>query len=87
MATELGPDPILDARLDTAAGYLRRYATLAMSEPFKKLLEDCACAVDEAKARLGATLAPGWLCGACGAFNSDAKERLSACRCCGMARR
>lgn len=30
---------------------------------------------------------PGWSCGACGAFNGEAKERRSTCRVCDGARR
>jgi hypothetical protein len=31
--------------------------------------------------------APGWTCSACGCFVGELKERRSACRCCGLARR
>jgi len=30
-------------------------------------------------------LLPHWTCASCGAFNGEAKEKLSACRCCGTA--
>jgi hypothetical protein len=43
--------------------------------------------VAEARARLQAAMLPGWICKACGAFSGDCKERLSACRACGLARR
>lgn len=42
--------------------------------------------VAEARRRLRASMLPGWIC-CCGVFNGDAKERLSACRSCGLARR
>jgi hypothetical protein len=45
-----------------------------------------AASVEDARKRLKASMLPGWRCNACGAFNGDMKERLSACRCCGLAR-
>ena len=45
-----------------------------------------AAAVNEARRRLREPMQPGWTCSACGAFVGEAKERHSACRCCGLAR-
>jgi hypothetical protein len=42
--------------------------------------------VRECRRRLHEALLPGWMCSACKAFNGDVKEKLSACRCCGLAR-
>lgn len=46
-------------------------------------LEAQAGAVLAARAGI---LLPGWRCAACYAFNGSARERLAACRCCGVAR-
>ena len=82
-----GPDPDLERKLAEAAQFLRGYAQAPSSEYVGKKIRGWANAVDEAARRVRESLTPGWICGACKAFNSDAKERLSACRCCGMARR
>lgn len=36
--------------------------------------------------RLGKLNVRGWKCRACGVFNGEEKERLSACRSCGLGR-
>ena len=82
-----GPDPELEPKLAEASAILRQYARATATEEFRQKLLGLADAVDEAGKRVKLSLAPGWLCGACGVFNGDAKERLSACRSCGMARR
>jgi hypothetical protein len=87
-ATEVGgPDPDLEAKLAEAATILREYARGTATAEFCEKLRGLADAVDEAGKRVKLALSPGWICGACGVFNGDAKERLSACRSCGMARR
>ena len=43
-------------------------------------------AVEEARALLQANLTPGFMCGACGVFSGDGKERQTHCRCCGAPR-
>jgi hypothetical protein len=44
-------------------------------------------AVRECRRRLREPVLPGWTCSACKAFNGEMKEKRSACRCCGLARR
>ena len=84
---ELGMDDELFAKLAVASLNLQQQARRALSQAYREKLLEYAAAVDEVAKRLRDSLMPGWVCGACGVFNGDAKERLRACRCCGLARR
>ena len=84
---ELGMDDELFAKLATASLILQQQARRSFPPAHVEKLLEYAAAVDEAAKRLRDSLMPGWVCGACGVFNGDAKERLRACRCCGLARR
>ena len=84
---ELGMDDELFAKLATASLNLQQQARRSLTQAYREKLLEYAAAISEASKRLKDSLMPGWICGACGAFNGDAKERLRACRCCGLARR
>ena len=84
---ELGMDDELFAKLATASLILQQQARRSFPPAHVEKLLEYAAAVDEAAKRLRDSLMPGWVCGACGVFNGDAKERLRVCRCCGLARR
>jgi rubrerythrin len=43
-------------------------------------------AIREARARLKANLTPVFMCGSCGVFSGDGKERQTHCRYCGAPR-
>lgn len=81
VAQEAGLDPELEEKLKKAETFLLAAASLGCPS------YELAQAVADARKRLESVLAPGWWCSGCKVFNSDAKERLSACRCCGLARR
>ena len=84
---ELGMDDELFAKLATASLILQQQARRSFPPAHREKLLEYAAAISEVSKRLKDSLMPGWICGACGAFNGDAKERLRACRCCGLARR
>ena len=84
---ELGMDDELFAKLATASLILQQQARRSFPPAHGEKLLEYAAAISEVSKRLKDSLMPGWICGACGAFNGDAKERLRACRCCGLARR
>ena len=84
---ELGMDDELFAKLATASLILQQRARRSFSPAHGEKLLEYAAAISEAAKRLKDSLMPGWICGACRVFNGDAKERLRACRCCGLARR
>lgn len=84
---ELGMDDELFAKLATASLILQQQARRSFSPAHGEKLLEYAAAISEASKRLKDSLMPGWVCGACGVFNGDAKERHGACRSCGLARR
>ena len=84
---ELGMDDELLAKLATASLILQQQARRSFSPAHGEKLLEYAAAINEAAKRLRDSLMPGWVCGACGVFNGDAKDRHGACRSCGLARR
>lgn len=79
-----GFDADFDKQLEEVQAYLSK-GTARYRITSRGALRTAAEVVAEARKRLKAVMLPGWKCTACGYFNGDAKERLSACRGCGLA--
>lgn len=68
------------AEVDTARDYQDMLANLTVTQA------RCTELLVEVRAyRASGICLPGWTC-LCGAFNGSAREKLTTCRCCGVAR-
>lgn len=82
---------ILGLRKERDAAYLKVAILEAAVRDGHKRLDELVEVVATMKAADSKRLADGivlkgWKCRACGVFNSEEKERRSACRACGLAR-